>query len=185
VQFVRARAPHYLGRAGRGDAAAWQDGDRAGGPADQRREHVRPVERGYGATGGEQPVDAERQHVTESGERLGRLVEGAVECDAGRAGGGDQTGGQLTVDRSGSGERADDESGGTRCLRRRDVPQHDLHLGVRVDEVTAARPDQHMHGEAAGRGGDRPSGQPDARRDAACREVSAQFDPVGAGLDRG
>ena len=125
------------------------------------------------------PTPAADQRLQRLG-GIARHVEGAVAGDGERPGRLDQRAHPRLVDGAVGRQAADDDAGDAEVAQGRDVVDHRGELGVRIEEIAAARPHDHM--ERNLRQPQRLAHRAEARRDAAFDQAGAELDAVGARL---
>src|SRR5207248_2072762 len=185
---VHARAREmqlgHSGRAhqGRGiirrDATSGQHPDAAGRLPYQPGDRLSALGCGGRLTGAEHALHPERDERLQRAGRVAAHVEGAVKGDVQRPCGGDELAGSVHIDLPVGSQHARHDAVRAGLLGSPDVLEHDRELGRRVEEVSAARPDEHEDRDVEPRPADRERAR--GGRRAALDEVGAQLEAVGA-----
>lgn len=124
------------GKVGGGDAGAGHHDETDTGAADQKGNQIAAIPGGRRLAGGQQAVTAEGNYLVEGSERIGGAdVEGTVEGDRQRAGGGDQPPHRRKVDGAFRRQRPDDNPRNADRLAIRDIIDHLLQRRFVVDEI--------------------------------------------------
>jgi hypothetical protein len=145
-----------------------------------------PVSSGQDIAFATRGQDASAASVDDVFERLVKrdgVVEGTMKRDFERCSQIDKLAGAFHVHRAVGSENAENKAAGSEGTRVEEVFAHKGELVVRVEEVTASRPQQDMHGESAAQ--NRCTRETVARRQTAFAKGSAQFNTIGSPFARG
>src|SRR5207302_1301224 len=182
----RAREMHLgdSGRAHQGrcivgrDATSGQHADAAGRLPHQPGNRVRALGRGGRLAGAEHALHPECDERLERPGRVAAHVERAVKRHVQWPRGGDQLAGPVHIDLPVGAQHARHDALRAGLLGPLDVLEHHRELGRRVEEVSAARPDEHEDRDVEPRPADRERTR--GGRRAALDQVGAQLEAVRA-----